>query len=750
MTERRISVVIDATQAESGAKRVKSALNGLKTSGNNAGTGLKKAEEGLKRVGSEAKRTTVTVRGVSNELGRSGQAMSGSFGGIAAQFQDIGVSIAGGMRPGLVALQQGTQIAGQMEMALRGGASAGAVLRSAFASLVSPVSLLSIGVTAIAGIGLQYIFSSWASEAEEASDALKQVADHMNRIRELGYDLAEFDPEQGFSAGLKSSIVAERIKVIQAEAEAARSEIANVFGDLVGGFRIADFGQTNLAAIKEELDAVGASGQWAVDRLQGLAEAAAAGEISAETFSRDAGTLLDAITKKAPEAEAAVETLRSGLTNAVENLVELQGNAEIASAAFAEMQRKIADKEYLRSARAAARDYFQQLISEAVTANQSVDEIYESLQNVQGNWVASLTIDIATTGIDPNNLGIQLGGSENSTLFDFASGQNRAQYSGGTYQVGSMPDAAGGLDFNPAKATGKRGGGGGGGSMRQQISELQQMNQQIQQMVAPTQQLSAVYRSLQQAMDMGVISSSEMNASWTEALAAFERTGGSVDQAKLAIEGLNTKTNEFGEGLAQVVESGLNSFGNALGTLVTGGQVDFKAMIDSMVKDLVKLMWQLLIVKPLMNMLTGGLGGGLGGLGGLGAGMYADGGAFSGGREIQAFANGGVVNKATMFPMSGGKTGLMGEAGPEAIMPLTRGANGKLGVQAAGMNESGQSGGNVYQFDTVVNVESNGESGQEIGDEIGNAMEAKFKLLVDTRIFEATRPGGVLQGAATG
>jgi len=47
------------------------------------------------------------------------------------------------------------------------------------------------------------------------------------------------------------------------------------------------------------------------------------------------------------------------------------------------------------------------------------------------------------------------------------------------------------------------------------------------------------------------------------------------------------------------------------------------------------------------------------------------------------FAKGGVVSQPTNFPMSGGM-GLMGEAGPEAIMPLTRGPDGRLGVQSAG------------------------------------------------------------------
>lgn len=50
---------------------------------------------------------------------------------------------------------------------------------------------------------------------------------------------------------------------------------------------------------------------------------------------------------------------------------------------------------------------------------------------------------------------------------------------------------------------------------------------------------------------------------------------------------------------------------------------------------------------------------------------------------IKPFADGGVIGAPTYFPMSGG-AGLAGEAGPEAIMPLSRGADGRLGVAAGG------------------------------------------------------------------
>ncbi len=60
----------------------------------------------------------------------------------------------------------------------------------------------------------------------------------------------------------------------------------------------------------------------------------------------------------------------------------------------------------------------------------------------------------------------------------------------------------------------------------------------------------------------------------------------------------------------------------------------------------------------------------------------ANGNVISAGR-VTPFASGGIVNSPVLFPMRGG-AGVMGEAGPEAIMPLARGADGKLGVRTTG------------------------------------------------------------------
>ena len=117
-----------------------------------------------------------------------------------------------------------------------------------------------------------------------------------------------------------------------------------------------------------------------------------------------------------------------------------------------------------------------------------------------------------------------------------------------------------------------------------------------------------------------------------------------------------------------------DSFGNKLVTSLAGAVIHGRKLSDVFRGLALSLANQALsaALKPLGN-LAGNL------LGGLFA--NAKGNVVSGGR-IQPFANGGIVNSPTLFPLRGG-TGLLGEAGPEAIVPLARAANGKLGVRMA-------------------------------------------------------------------
>jgi hypothetical protein len=134
--------------------------------------------------------------------------------------------------------------------------------------------------------------------------------------------------------------------------------------------------------------------------------------------------------------------------------------------------------------------------------------------------------------------------------------------------------------------------------------------------------------------------------------------------------------------------------GREIGTLQRGISRGLRQAIDGLVfdgdklSDALKKVGQSMVdaayaaaLKPVTTHLSGLLASGVeGAIGGLLP--FEKGGSFAQGR-VMPFARGGVVSGPTTFAMRGG-TGLMGEAGPEAIMPLARGADGSLGVRTQG------------------------------------------------------------------
>jgi lambda family phage tail tape measure protein len=113
------------------------------------------------------------------------------------------------------------------------------------------------------------------------------------------------------------------------------------------------------------------------------------------------------------------------------------------------------------------------------------------------------------------------------------------------------------------------------------------------------------------------------------------------------------------------------------------------------------------------------------GIGGLVQGLlpFANGAPFSSGR-VMPFANGGVVSQATHFGMRGGM-GVMGEAGPEAIMPLARGPDGKLGVRMGGGGGGGAQ--NVTINISTPDVAGFQRSRAQIAAQMGRALSAGQK-----------------------
>lgn len=208
--------------------------------------------------------------------------------------------------------------------------------------------------------------------------------------------------------------------------------------------------------------------------------------------------------------------------------------------------------------------------------------------------------------------------------------------------------------------------------------------------------------------------------------------------AKAALADFNDRVGDVAGNTRDLFNRAFEGLSDVVTDFVTGGKADFKDFADSVARDLARLFVQQGInrlAQQFMPGLLGSQGSGAGGfLGSLFSGGattggeslgsifdlftsgFAKGGAFQGGVQAfanggvfdwnaksraQAFASGGIVSRPSYFGMSGGRLGLMGEAGPEAIMPLRRMAGGRLGIQAEVPSASAQGG------NTSVNVVQN-------------------------------------------
>jgi hypothetical protein len=142
-----------------------------------------------------------------------------------------------------------------------------------------------------------------------------------------------------------------------------------------------------------------------------------------------------------------------------------------------------------------------------------------------------------------------------------------------------------------------------------------------------------------------------------------------VQTGLAAIEEYIEPTKTGFESLAESMGDSLNRNFESFVDGVARGTADVKDLFKNMVASILAEQAKIQATKFLTSLFGGPT---------AAQGMAVDNG-------VQAFASGGVVSRPTLFPMAQGM-GLMGEAGPEAIMPLQRTANGDLGVKAAPMN----------------------------------------------------------------
>jgi lambda family phage tail tape measure protein len=177
--------------------------------------------------------------------------------------------------------------------------------------------------------------------------------------------------------------------------------------------------------------------------------------------------------------------------------------------------------------------------------------------------------------------------------------------------------------------------------------------------VAPRDDWSAEIDALDDSLGQAAEMAAAFNAEMGRVRAAFAGTGQDVATLERGIS----------RGLTRALR----------GAVVSGDS--FSEALDKLAGSMINAAFNS-AVKPVTSHVGGLLSQGIGALM-EGILPFEKGGTFAQGR-VQPFAKGGIVSSPTMFPMRGGGAGLMGEAGPEAIMPLSRGPDGKLGVRTQG------------------------------------------------------------------
>ena len=222
------------------------------------------------------------------------------------------------------------------------------------------------------------------------------------------------------------------------------------------------------------------------------------------------------------------------------------------------------------------------------------------------------------------------------------------------------------------------------------------------------------------------------------------------------------------------------SMGDAIENWAKTGKFNSKELFNSLISDLARYEIKLAMtalyanaIRPLFNsalsffglpMLPVGKAKGDVMMGGMSLPGYAMGGVFDQGRATK-YARGGIVDQPVLFPMKKG-VGLMGEAGPEAIMPLRKDAGGNLGVIAyarggilpVGRTPSGEMGVNMgairgsresqpqYNHETVIH----NYSGQPVTEKVSMNSRGGRKteyFIGEAAAGETARNGGSMQNA---
>ncbi|HCL9653327.1 TPA: phage tail tape measure protein [Escherichia coli] len=268
-----------------------------------------------------------------------------------------------------------------------------------------------------------------------------------------------------------------------------------------------------------------------------------------------------------------------------------------------------------------------------------------------------------------------------------------------------------------------------------QLSLRQKYQQQLEQLRRDSEQKGTYntddYRKAEQALTESLNRQLNENRRYWQQLEVVQ--GNWKNGVLRAFQDFTVDADNTAETAEQVFSSAFSNMGNGLATFVTTGKLNFKSFTSSVLSDMAKILAQATMMKSIK-----GIGSVLGfDLSSLS--LNANGGIYQS-ADLSRYS-GTVVNRPTFFAFAKG-AGVMGEAGPEAILPLRRGADGKLGVVA----DIGGSGMAMFAPQYNIEINNDGTNGQ-IGPAALKVVYDLGKKAAADFMQQQARDGGRLSGA---
>ena len=234
----------------------------------------------------------------------------------------------------------------------------------------------------------------------------------------------------------------------------------------------------------------------------------------------------------------------------------------------------------------------------------------------------------------------------------------------------------------------------------------------------PANEVAKELDNLDKALAKGYIS-------WDTYGIAVERAMEKLSAPKL--EETKTALDEIGVAIGNTLS---NSVADLTDVLFEADQT-FMKFAENFLKQIAKMIVQMMLLKAIKTSLGGTSFGDF-----LGFKANADGDSYEGGTGLKQ----GVYDKPTFFAFANGgafggrnRLGVMGEAGPEAILPLKRGANGQLGVQAGSMGSS----------ETIVNVYNSADATVKTSETTNSDGSKTIDIMIEKKVKELFGTGAM-------